>query len=162
MNRSHTLIMNALIAALYAALTIGLAPLSYGPVQVRLSEFLVLLAFYNRRWIPGLVLGCLLANLNSPFGLTDIVVGTTATFIALYLMRFAPNVWIASLFPVVSNGVLIGAELAYLAQIPAEDSLLGVMLYIGLGEFIAVSLIGVFIFHILLKNVTLRRYILCS
>ena len=59
--------MNAVIAAVYAVLTIGLSPISYGPIQVRLSECMVLLAFYNRKWIPGLTIGCLLANLNSPF-----------------------------------------------------------------------------------------------
>ena len=48
------LILNAAIAAVYAALTIGLAPLSYGPIQVRISEFMTLLAFYNKRFIPGL------------------------------------------------------------------------------------------------------------
>ena len=69
------LILNAAIAAVYAALTIGLAPLSYGPIQVRISEFMTLLAFYNKRFIPGLVIGCFIANIGSPFGLTDMIVG---------------------------------------------------------------------------------------
>ena len=79
----QSLLMNAVIAAVYAVLTIGLSPVSYGPIQVRLSECMVLLAFYNRKWIPGLTIGCLLANLNSPFGVTDIVVGTTATLVSM-------------------------------------------------------------------------------
>ena len=56
-------LLTAAAAALYAALTLFLAPLSYGPVQARLSECMVLLAYYNKKWIPGLTAGCLLANL---------------------------------------------------------------------------------------------------
>ena len=58
MFKTNDLIRNAIIAALYAALTISLAPLSYGPIQVRVSEFMTLLAFTNRKCLPGLVLGC--------------------------------------------------------------------------------------------------------
>ena len=117
MKNIQSLLMNAVIAAVYAVLTIGLSPISYGPIQVRLSECMVLLAFYNRKWIPGLTIGCLLANLNSPFGVTDMVVGTTATLVSLLLMRFAPNVFTASLAPVLINGIFIGLELAWLSQI---------------------------------------------
>ena len=105
MKNIQSLLMNAVIAAVYAVLTIGLSPISYGPIQVRLSECMVLLAFYNRKWISGLTIGCLLANLNSPFGVTDMVVGTTATLVSLLLMRFAPNVFTASLAPVLINGL---------------------------------------------------------
>ena len=69
MFKTNDLIRNAIIAALYAALTISLAPLSYGPIQVRVSEFMTLLAFTNRKCMPGLVLGCFLANIGSPYGL---------------------------------------------------------------------------------------------
>ena len=69
------LFQNGLLAAIYAALTLCLAPLSYGPIQVRISECLTLLAFYDKRWVPGLTIGCLMANLNSPFGIADMVIG---------------------------------------------------------------------------------------
>lgn len=160
MKNIQSLLMNAVIAAVYAVLTIGFSPVSYGPIQVRLSECMVLLAFYNRKWIPGLTIGCLLANLNSPFGVTDIVVGTTATLVSLLLMRFAPNVFTASLAPVLINGIFIGLELAWLSQIGTGDSLIGVMAYIGLGEFVSVSIIGVVLFHVLLKNPVLKKYIM--
>lgn len=57
----------AMVAALYAALTLGLAPVSYGAVQVRVSEFMTLLAFYDKGLIPGLTLGCLISNVGSSF-----------------------------------------------------------------------------------------------
>ncbi len=147
------------MAALYAALTVALAPISYGPVQVRLSECMTLLAFYHPRWIPGLVVGCLLANLDSPFGMTDMIVGTAATFIAVFGMRFCKSSFSASLCPVLANGLIIGAELLYLAEIPATaESFALTALYIGAGEFVAVAVIGIPLFRFLLRNLVLAKY----
>lgn len=89
----------AMVAALYAALTLGLAPVSYGAVQVRVSEFMTLLAFYDKGLIPGLTLGCLISNVGSPFGITDMLIGTSATFLGLYFMRFCRSAFLASLMP---------------------------------------------------------------
>src|SRR5574344_1064264 len=139
----RNLLRNAVLAAVYVVLTVGLEAFSYGPVQVRVSEALTLLAFCSPHYVPGLVLGCFLANIMSPFGVTDMVVGTAATFLAVYGMRFCPNVFVASLLPVVFNGVIIGAELAYLAALPPGMPMAAAMVYIGLGEFLSVSVIGV-------------------
>lgn len=57
--------MNAMIGAAYAVLTILISPIAYGAVQMRLTEIIVLLACYNKKFIPGLTIGCLLANLAS-------------------------------------------------------------------------------------------------
>ncbi len=160
MSKTKWIMINAVVAALYASLTIGMAPISYGAVQVRLSECMTLLAFYNRNYISGLVLGCFLANMGSPFGVVDMIVGTFATFVALYLMRFCSSVWTASLMPVLSNGVIIGLELAYLGEIPLDISILGVMAYIGLGELIAVTVLGGIVMKMLLKNSVLKKYLL--
>lgn len=153
------LLKNALLAAVYAVLTIGLAPISYGPVQVRISEFMTLLAFVNKKYVPGLVLGCFLANMSSPFGVTDLLVGTFATFLAVYTMRFCPNLLTASLMPVLFNGVLIGAELFCLAALPPGLSVWSAMLYIAGGEFFSVSLLGIVLLRLLLKNRVLREFI---
>ena len=153
------LLKNALLAAVYAVLTMGLAPISYGPVQVRISEFMTLLAFVNKKYIPGLVLGCFLANLASPFGVTDLLIGTFATFLAVYAMRFCPNLFLASLMPVLFNGVLIWAEMLYLAALPPGLSVWTAMLYIAGGEFLSVSLLGIVLLRLLLKNHALRDFI---
>ncbi len=156
----RTLLLNAAVAALYAALTLFLAPISYGPVQVRLSECLVLLAFYDKKWVSGLTVGCFLANLGSPFGVTDMVVGTAATFLAVYGMRYCRALWQASLLPVVSNGIIIGLELAYLAEIPRDAaSVAAVMAYIGAGEFLAVSVVGIFLWKLVMRNPVVRKYV---
>ncbi len=148
----HWLLRNAILAAIYAALTIGLSPLSYGPVQIRFSECLTLLAFFNPRWIPGLTIGCFLANMGSPFGLPDMLIGTLATFLGIFPMRYMKTVFLASLLPVLSNGVLIGAELAAFSQLPPDLSVGAAMIYIGAGELLSVTVLGTLVMRLLLKN----------
>lgn len=143
----------AMVAALYAALTLGLAPVSYGAVQVRVSEFMTLLAFYDKGLIPSLTLGCLISNVGSPFGITDMLIGTSATFLGLYFMRFCRSAFLASLMPVFSNGLLIGFELNYMADLP----LLPTMGYVALGEIISVTILGNLLLPLFLKNETVRN-----
>ena len=74
-----------MIAALYAALTITLAPISYGPIQFRVSEALTLLPWYRAEAVPGLFVGCLVANFFGGYGLVDMICGSMATLIAALL-----------------------------------------------------------------------------
>lgn len=159
MFQTKFLVKNALIAALYMTLTISLAPISYGPVQVRISEFMTLLAFWNPKYVMGLVVGCFLANLGSPFGIADVFVGTLATFLAVYMMRYCSGIFLASLLPVLSNGILIGMELMYLAALPAEMPVWSAMLYIAFGEFLSVSVLGIFLGKFLLRNIALQKFL---
>lgn len=75
------------IAALYALLTIALPVLSYGPLQFRAAESLTLLPILFIEAVPGLALGCLIANIFSPYGWYDMVFGTLSTLIAAFLTR---------------------------------------------------------------------------
>lgn len=77
----------AIIAALYFVLTFFLQPISYGPVQFRVAEALTILPIFFIEAIPGLTIGCLLANIFSPFGWYDMTFGTMATLIASVLTR---------------------------------------------------------------------------
>ena len=113
---------------------------------------MTLLAFWDRKYIPGLVLGCFLANIGSPFGVTDMIVGTFATFLAVYGMKYCPNLFTASLLPALTNGVIIGLELYYLAALPPSVPLWMFMVYIALGEFLSVSVLGILIVKLLLRN----------
>lgn len=78
----------AVIAALYALLTMFLPLLSYGPLQFRAAESLTLLPILFLEAIPGLTIGCLIANVFSPYGWYDMLFGTLATLIAALLTRF--------------------------------------------------------------------------
>lgn len=105
----------ALIAAAYAALSwvSSLFGLTFGPVQLRLSEALCVLPRREKAAVPGLALGCLLTNLLSPYGLLDMLLGTAATLCAaLWSARCRTNA-AAALAPVVCNGLVVGALLAW-------------------------------------------------
>ena len=72
----------AVVAAIYVALCLGLAPFSYGAIQVRVAEALCLLPIFGPEYILGVTLGCALANLLGST-MVDVVFGTVATFLAL-------------------------------------------------------------------------------
>ena len=137
----------AIVAAVYAVLTAAIAPISYGPIQFRISEIMTLLAFIDPLYIPGLVLGCAISNLFSPLGIVDVIVGTTATFISVYMISKSKSLFIASLWPTI-NCVFIGAELYYLQHLPFWLT----SLEVAIGEFVVVTLIGYPIFRVLLKK----------
>ncbi|MBR6901831.1 MAG: QueT transporter family protein [Synergistaceae bacterium] len=140
----------ALIAALYAVLTVILAPISYGPVQFRVSEALTLLPFYFAESIPGLTIGCMLANFFGGFGFTDMFFGSLATLIAAILTMKSKNIFVAALWPVLSNALIIGTMLHFL--IGEEAPLIATCLYVGLGEAGACYLVGVPLMKILEKR----------
>lgn len=124
-----------LIGALYVTLCLVLYPFSFGPVQLRVSEALTLLPVVTPAAVPGLFVGCLIANLFSPgAGLPDIVFGSLATLAAALLSRKlrAHPVW-AALPPVVINGVVVGLVLHYTLGFP----LLETMLTVSAGQAIA-------------------------
>lgn len=145
----------AIVAAMYVVLTLAVAPLSFGAVQFRFSEVLVLLCFYRKDYAPALILGCFIANLFSPFGLYDIIFGTLATAVAVIPMYYMKNIFLAALLPVVSNGIIVGIEL-FLCGEPLWFS----MGTVAFGELGAVGVLGVVIFKLIFeKNPAMLRLI---
>ena len=102
----------AVLAAVYAALTVVLPIPAYAGVQCRLTEALTVLPFFFPAATPGLAVGCFIANLFSPYSL-DVVFGTLATLLACLATQRMPNKWLAPLPPVVCNAVIVGAECAW-------------------------------------------------
>ncbi len=103
----------SVVAAAYAALTLLLPGPSYGYAQLRVAEALTVLPFLFPATAPGLAVGCLLADLISPYGLIDVVCGTAATALAAFLTMKMPTKWLAPLPPVLCNGVIVGGMLAW-------------------------------------------------
>ncbi|GAB6877366.1 QueT transporter family protein [Thermaerobacter litoralis] len=127
-----------MIAALYVVLTLLFQPISFGQIQFRVSEALTLLPMLWPEAVPGLFVGVALANLQSPFGLWDVVGGSLVTLAAALVTRrwrFHP---IGYLAPVVFNAVLVGGYLAYLTHTPY----LPWLAWIALGEAGVVFLLG--------------------
>ncbi len=109
----------ALVAALYAALTVILAPFSYGPIQCRVSEVLCILPYFAPVTCWGLTLGCLLSNLLTG-SVPDVVFGSLATLLAALCTAFfgkrrhtVGNSVLACLMPVIFNGLIVGAIITY-------------------------------------------------
>ena len=158
---TRSLCVAAVIAAVYTALTLLLAPISYGNLQCRVSEALTILPVLLPEAIPGLTVGCLLANLLGPSaGLPDIVFGTLATLLAAlgaYLLRNrcvqARFPWmekkgslplLSALCPVVSNGLIVGLVLSVCYNLPFVITALEV----AAGEAVAV-LIGLILLPVM-------------
>lgn len=122
-----------LYAAVYAVLTIVLAPFSYGIMQVRVAEALTVLPVIDKAAIPGLFIGCLIANIVGGFGIIDIGLGSIFTLIAAYLTSRVKRDWQAPIPPVVINAVGVGTYLAILLKTPIYWGIF----WVGLGELIA-------------------------
>lgn len=135
-----------IIAAIYVVLTI-VNPFSYPAIQFRVSEILVLLAFYRKDYAYPLIIGCLIANLFSPF-YTDVIFGTLGTIISVVLIMYSKNLFIATLYPVIVNGFVVGAQLYFFFEAPFWISVGSV----ALGEFVVVSIFGYILFRIISKN----------
>ena len=118
------LALSAVIAALYAVLTYAAAAmnLAFGAVQFRFSEALTVLPAFTPAAIPGLAVGCLISNLASPLGVVDWVFGTLATLLAGIFSYLVRNIrWkeipvLAPLPPVIFNAIIVGFEVACLAD----------------------------------------------
>jgi len=122
--------LSAMIAALYAGLTIALAPISFGPIQLRIAEALTLLPFFVPEAVLGLFIGCVLSNFIGGFGLIDVIFGSLATLLAALMTRRMPTIWLAALPPVVLNAAIVGGYLAVLTKTPFLLS----VLYIGASQ----------------------------
>lgn len=103
------LTLAAAVAAIYAVMCYfgSIFGLTFGPVQIRFAEALTVLPFLFPGTAPGLMLGCLIANLLSPYGPVDIVFGTLATVIAALLTAKMPRWYLAALPPVVVNLLIL-------------------------------------------------------
>ena len=130
----------SLIAACYVALTTLFGPLSFQATQVRISEALTLLPFIFPEAIPGIFIGCLVANiLGGAFGLWDIILGSLASLLAAWLTSKAPNLYWAALPPVLVNAVVVGGYIAHITKTP----FLLVFLQVGVGQLIACYALGI-------------------
>ncbi len=147
-NKNLRLIVKlSLVAALYVALTLVLYPLSYGAIQFRLSEALMMLVAYNPIYSISLIIGCLIANIASPMGVTDVIFGTLAT-VASCIMFKVKNKTLSSLIPAIANAIIIGLELQFVYEVPFY---LG-SIQVFIGEFVVVTLIGVPVFKSFEQN----------
>ena len=121
------LTQTAMIAGLYAAITFATFYMSFGAVQFRVSEALTILPVFTEAAVPGLSLGCALANLLgffmgvNPVGWMDAIFGTSATLLAALLTYMLGRItagraryFLAPLPPVLLNALIVGGEITFL------------------------------------------------
>ena len=111
---SYFMTYAAAISAIYIVLTMVFAPISFGPIQFRISEALCILPFFTPAAIPGLFIGCFLSNLLCGAAVLDVVFGSIATLIGAagsYALR--RNRWMVCVPPILSNTIIIPWVLRY-------------------------------------------------
>lgn len=149
------LVRIAIIAALYVGLTYAFSFMSYGGVQFRISEILVLLCFYNRDYCFALILGCIFANIGSPLGYIDLIFGVMSTVFSVVTIRYCKNIYLAAVMPVISM-VFVALELTLFLPEPSAFIL---NLGTTMGGEAAVMVVGVVFFKAVEKNRMLMRLI---
>ncbi len=151
--KTEKIVIIAVVAALYAALTLSLSPISFGPIQFRITEVMTLLPLLGKEYIIALTIGCFLANLFGPVGIIDVIFGTVATLISAYLVYVTGKIMkdkkicvlIASLWPTIINAIIIGIILNVTLGFPLVLS----MLEVGFGQFVVITIVGVPLFKLL-------------
>jgi len=137
----------SIIAAIYIAATFLLTSISYGPFQCRISEALTVLPVLTPVAIPGLFVGCFIANLIAG-NIIDIIFGSLTTLVAAILTyKTRKNIWVAMIFPVILNAIVVGGYLGY-----GTKSIWFVMLSVGVGQIVACYVIGIPLYMILKKT----------
>lgn len=153
----------AIIAAVYVVLTISIAPFAWGPIQFRVSEMLCVLPLFTPAAIPGVTLGCLIANIMIGSPLPDIVFGSLATFIGALLTFILTKKArengretemkarvLAILPPILSNSIIIPFVLKYAYGLP--DAVWFMAVTVGIGEVLAVGVLGNILITVLKRS----------
>ena len=143
------LVQAAAIGAIYVVLTLLFAPFSFGEVQVRISESLTILPFFTPAAIPGLFVGCIIANILGGAIPVDIIFGSIATLIGAvftYKLRGCSR-FLAPVSPIVANTVIVPFVLYYGYGINLPIPFM--MLTVGVGEVISCGVIGMILLNAL-------------
>lgn len=143
----------AMIAALYVVLTFlaNAFGLASGVIQVRLSEMLAILPYFTPAAIPGVYLGCVLANLLTGGCLLDILLGSLASLIGAlgaYLLR--KNMWLVPLPTILANAIIVPFVLIFGYGVP--DVWWYLVLTVGAGEVISCGILGMVLLFALKKH----------
>jgi uncharacterized membrane protein len=139
-------------AAVYVALTYALVPLSYGPIQFRISEILMLFPFWNKRFILPAIIGVAIANLFSPLGAIDIVTGVVIAVITYTTIIWIRNKVADVILYSLLCGILVGLEITYVDKTPYIINFLTVTA----GQ-LGVCLLGLFVIRIMNHNDYIRN-----
>ncbi|KAF1305198.1 QueT transporter family protein [Enterococcus saccharolyticus] len=141
----------ALVTSLYVVVTIALSVISFGAVQIRLSEMFNYLALYNKRYIWAVTLGVVIANFWSPNGLLDVVVGSICTFLVLVVNQYVTKRIKNMKYKMVVTAIVfalsmftVAGQLTILYDLPFFYN----WLIIGIGELLSMTVGGIIIYAV--------------
>ena len=144
-----SIVRGGLIAAIYVVLTLIFQPISFGAIQFRIAEALTLLPILTSQAVPGLFVGCLLANWLGGGIWFDVVLGSIATLLAAICTRLARRrPVVAAIFPTLFNGMIVGPVVYYAyVRAPGDPvslpTLLVTMGTVALGELVVCYALGI-------------------
>lgn len=144
----------AMIAAIYVVLCVVFAPISYGEVQVRIAEALTVLPFFTPAAVPGLFIGCAIANVIGGSITVDVIFGSLATLIGAvgtYLLRKRSR-YLASVPPIIANILIVPFVLRYGYGVPLPIPFM--MGTVGIGEVVSCGIMGQILIVVLEKYKT--------
>ena len=148
-NKVQFMTQAAMIAAIYVVLCVVFQPISYGPIQTRIAEALTVLPFFTPAAIPGLFVGCLIANVLGGGIILDVIAGSVATLIAAFATYALRNKskYLASVPPVAANALIIHWVLKYGYGEPLPIPFM--MGTVALGEILTATIIGTILLLVL-------------
>ncbi len=185
----YQLVLAAVLAAMYIVLTLPFAQFTFGIIQFRIAEALTVLPILSSAAIPGVFIGCLIANFLNPLnlGLMDIFGGSLTTLLSAWLTRLIAgpyrrrlqtdyesmrsfrslgkkhkiNVVLALLPPVLLNGIVVGTYLPFLLSPdkPNLAAVLGAIGSISLSQAIVIYGVGMPLFFLLIRNRSIVHYL---
>ncbi len=149
-NKTRDMVFSALIAAIYLILALLFRPISYGPIQFRISEALCVLPYFTPAAIPGVFIGCLISNLLGGAVLPDVVFGSLATLIGAFgSWKLRKNRILVSIPPILSNTMILPWVLKF--AYGSDNLIWYMMVTIGIGEFLAIGVLGQLLISLLGK-----------
>lgn len=148
----------AMIAAIYVVLTLVFRPISFGEIQVRIAEALTILPIFTPAAVPGVFVGCLIANIIGGGILPDIIFGSLATLIGAvftYKLR-EKSPFLAPLPPILANTIIVPFVLFYGYGVNLPIPFM--MLTVGIGEVLSCGVLGLILYSALkrYKNILFR------
>lgn len=148
--KTKEIALGAMICAVYVLITLAIKPIASSPVQIRLSEALCIMPCFTPYAIPGLFLGCFVANFITGSLFLDTLFGSIATLIGAigtYLLR--KNKYLAVLPPIISNTLIIPFVLSFVYRFPG--SIPYFMVTVGAGEIVSVGIFGIILYNFIRK-----------
>lgn len=147
----HELTKTSIVVALYVAITLMLAVISFGAIQLRLSEMFNYLALFHKRYVVAVTLGVVIANFMSPTWVLDVPIGGIGTFLVLILCRAVTKNMTSDIKKMVVTAILfslsmftVAGQLYFLLDLPFFST----WLVVGIGELFSMTVGGMIIYFI--------------